>query len=747
MSYDLSTLNEEQRKPVFDTEGAVLVTAGAGSGKTRLLTHRIAYLIEEKGVKPYNILAITFTNKAANEIKERLGKMLGEDMSLLWGYTFHGVCNQILRKSIKHLDGYTSSYSIYSEEEKAKCIKRVAKSLDIKDLKIKEAINYISDKKMRYISPSECKNDAGYLDGEIVKIYELYEQELKKCNALDFDDLLNKTYYLLKNNAEVREYYQDKFHYIHVDEFQDTNKVQYDIVRILGAKHGNVFAVGDEDQSIYGWRGANFANITDFVRDYPSCRVYKLEQNYRSSEKILNIANKIIEKNKTRFDKKLWTLRSGGEDVRCYKARTESEEADFVFRTIASLAQTGRYHFSDFSILVRVNSLSRSFEERFMQHGVPYKMFGGFKFYDRKEVKDLLAYLKIIANHKDNEAIIRVINFPKRGIGEGSVAQLNNYASFTGKSLYDVIFDLESNEDLPNGLIKKVLPFTNVLKCMDNAYKTTGSIGELTRYIIKLIGLKECYAEDTEENESRKRNIRELVGAIEQFEELNSGITLEEYVQQISLYSDLDEMDGSDTVTIATIHSAKGLEFKVVFVVGLEEGIFPDARRMENYAEMEEERRLMYVAVTRAKERLYLTFAAHRFRYGEGDDTIPSRFLAEGGFQTKQQSTPRESAYANYSGRYDSYRGERAYASYGREYNREEVPVYSAPAPTRSTAPTPTQKNPKDYAVGTRVRHNKFGDGVVVSIEEKKDVLIEIQFDIAGRKMLMLDYAPLEIIK
>ncbi len=752
MSFSLDSLNEEQLKPVMQTEGAVLVTAGAGSGKTRLLTHRIAHIIEDLGVPAYNVLAITFTNKAANEMRERLDKMLGDDAADVWVFTFHALCVRILRKFIKNLGGYTSGFSIYGEQEKEHCIKRILKDMQLEEDITKEVIAAISDAKNQGKNPDEYAKIYSWRDNidVIAKAYFEYEKELKKSNALDYDDLLNKALYLLKTNDEAREYYQSKFRYIHVDEFQDTNKVQYDIIKILAAKHGNIFVVGDEDQSIYGWRGANFTNIFDFQTDFSGVSTYKLEQNYRSTKKILALANKIIANNTERLDKRLWTENADGAEVKYYAARSDGDEADFVVQTIYNLQKTYGYKLSDFAILMRINALSRTFEERFMLYGVPHKIYGGFKFYERKEVKDILAYLKIIGNHNDNEAIARIINFPKRGIGDGTVRQLINYANVNATTLYDVIFTLDKNEDLPSSVVKKVLPFTNVLQCIDNAYKSGGTLFDLTCYIIKVAGFKEFYAENTEDNETRKNNIRELAHGIEQFEQANPSAGLDEYLQQISLYSDLDEMEeAGDCVSIATIHSAKGLEFKVVFVVGLEEGIFPDSRRAESKGEMEEERRLMYVAVTRAKERLYLTRAKSRFRFGERKDAMPSEFLRESGFEDEK---PKESAYSHYSGRYDSYRGERSYSSYGDSYNREEVPAYSSqsksqtkPVTTKITAPEKKpQKDLSKLSPGCKVRHKKFGEGTVINLDASGEPFAEVEFDGIGRLKLLLAYAPLE---
>ncbi len=750
MSFSLNSLNEEQYNAVTQTEGAVLVTAGAGSGKTRVLTTRIAHILCELNVKPYEVLAITFTNKAANEMRSRLYEM-GAPAKDVWGFTFHGFCLKILRKFIDKLPNYNSNFSIFAEQEREHCIKRIVKELDLDDQEIKNLIYNISRAKSWGIEPFDFKTQYNYIDNvdTVACVYEAYNKELQKQNALDFDDLLIKALYLLKNDEEVRTYYQTKFKYIHVDEFQDTNSVQYEMLKIIAAKNKNIFVVGDEDQSIYSWRGAVINILSDFINTY-NPRIYKLEQNYRSTKKILALANKIIANNTERLDKRLWTENADGADVKYYAARSDGDEADFVVQTIYNLKKTYNYKLSDFAILMRINALSRTFEERFMQYGVPHKLYGGFKFYERKEVKDILAYLKIIGNHNDNEAIARVINFPKRGIGDGTVQQLMNYAEVNGKSLYDVIFTLDKNEDLPTGVIKKVLPFTNVLQCIDNAYKTGCSLFDLTCYIIRAGGFKEFYAENTEDNEARKNNIRELAHGIEQFEQANPAAGLDEYLQQISLYSDLDDMDeAGDCVSIATIHSAKGLEFKVVFVVGLEDGIFPDSRRAEDKGEKEEERRLMYVAITRAKERLYLTRAKSRFRFGERKDAMPSEFLREAGFEDEK---PKESAYSHYSGRYDSYRGERSYSSYGSSYNSEEVPVYTLqpkvntkPVVTKITAPEKKpQKDLSKFAAGCRVKHKKFGVGTVVNLDTSGEPFAEVEFDGIGRLKLLLAYAPLE---
>ncbi len=760
MSFDLQTLNSEQIKPVMDTEGAVLVTAGAGSGKTRLLTHRIAHIIRDLNVPPYNILAITFTNKAANEMRERLNRMLEEDASSIWVFTFHSLCVRILRKFIANLGGYTSNFSIYDETDKERCIKRVLAEIaqktggsdansskkdkdDELQKMTKKIIFCISDAKNQGLTPSEYASiNASQDDIDLIaEVYDKYEKELKNCNSLDFDDLLNKAYYLLKNDKEAREYYQEKFRYIHVDEFQDTNTVQYNIVKILAARHRNIFIVGDEDQSIYGWRGADFANIFNFTKDYDA-KVYKLEQNYRSTKKIIELANRIIKNNTTRLDKLLWTDNAMGDEVAFYPAKSDNEEADYVVRKIIEVKRQNGCKYSDFAILMRINSLTRNFEERLMQYGIPHKIFGGFKFYDRKEIKDLLAYFKVIVNHADVESLMRIINFPRRGIGDATVTQLKNYASLYGYTLYDVIFDIEKNVEMPSSVIKKVAPFSVVLHCLQNAYAQNPPIYDLMYYIIKLIGLNELYAEDNAENNARKENIRELLHGIAQFQQLNPEAGLDEYLQQVSLYTDLEEMsDADDCVTLATVHSSKGLEFTNVFVIGLEDGIFPSGNRCESDSELEEERRLMYVAVTRAKKRLFLTMAASRYRFGARQDCMPSQFLREAGFAPK-----RVSAYEGYSGRYDSYRG-KSYASYGDKYNPEQVPDYAPSTPVKSSFDTGKQKvDLSKYKPGVKVMHKKFGVGRLISVDTSGEPYAVVEFGGKGRVNLLLGYAPMQIL-
>ena len=759
MSIDLSSLNDRQLPAVLATDGAVLVTAGAGSGKTRLLTHRIAYLIEEKGVKPWNILAITFTNKAANEMKERLENMIG-GAGDIWVSTFHSMCARILRRHADKL-GYKTSFSIYGEQEKENVLKKITKELaedknsglykaDTKEIdKVRKRASYIiSDAKNEALSPEEYISYLRYDDeAELLgEIYGRYEAELKKSNAFDFDDLLVKTYELLKTDEETREYYCNKFKYIHVDEFQDTNLVQYLLVKILAGKQGNVFVVGDEDQCIYGWRGAKADNMIDFTKDF-KCRVFKLEQNYRSTKKILSLANSVISHNAKRLEKTLWTAGGDGDDVTVFCARNETNEAEYVANVIKNLTESGEYSYSDFAVLMRVNALSRTFEERFLAYGIPHKMYGGFKFFERKEVKDLLAYLRVITNGDDSEALLRIINFPKRGIGTSAVSQLVNYGAVTGQSLFSVVMGIEENSDLPLALCKKVAPLKVLLACMLEQ-KDKCRPSELAAYIVRILKLSEVYGEDTEENVSRKMNISALVDSIGQFEKSNEGGTLEDYMQMISLYSDLDEMDeADDSVALATIHSVKGLEFRVVFVIGCEDGLMPLSRSSDSEDEIEEERRLMYVAITRAMQRLYVTWAASRFMYNERKYTTPSRFLKEAGVAVKSAqpsaALARERAAGYLRDSYSDYdMGYSSGSGYGYKSSSGGASVYSA-----NSSPKVQKKDVSDFAVGTFVRHKKFGKGVILTLSaEAGGVYAEIEFEKIGKMMLSLQYAPIEIV-
>ena len=622
----LSSLNEEQLKPVLETEGAVLVLAGAGSGKTRVLTSRIAYLVEEKGVPAEAILAITFTNKAANEMKERLGKII--DVSRSWVCTIHSMCVRILRMYAEEA-GIGSNFSIYSEVERNNIIKKSFQECDFDDEKLLKSVKFhIANAKMLGFDPERYAQEyAGEREIDVItKVYTRYQKHLRENNALDFDDLLNETRLLLRRNEDAREYLSGKFRYILVDEFQDTNGVQYEIIKLLATVHGNLFAVGDDDQSIYGWRGAKIENILHFEKDFKGAKVFKLERNYRSTKHILNLANAVIKNNGRRKDKTLWTENPDGDNAKVYEAEEESGEARYIAHTIAGLVGRG-YRYSDFAVLMRLNALTRALEQEFTSDMLPYKVFGGFKFFERKEIKDLLAYLRLVNNPFDSEALVRIINFPKRGIGAKTVETLQNYAFENELSVYDALIDLDEM-GFSSGTKQKLLDFRNFVK--EWIVDSQGMpVNELVKKIVVDTRMREAYADDSDESINKRANIEEFINSVDDYCRLNKDASLTDYLNQVTLSSDTDDMDDGNYITLATVHSVKGLEFRCVFVCGMEENILPVSRAVGNDEDMEEERRLMYVAITRAKERLYLTRSKSRYLYGKREPSTRSRFLKE----------------------------------------------------------------------------------------------------------------------
>lgn len=714
-------LNNEQRAAAIDTDGAVLVTAGAGSGKTRMLTRRIAYLIDEKGVAPYNILAITFTNKAAEEMKNRVLSIV-DGASGIWISTFHSMCAKILRRYAIKL-GYTQNFTIYASDESERAVKQIVKDMGFDAENFwKTALHYISDAKNGGFSPNSYREELVNLpdSDNIINVYEQYEARLKSNNAMDFDDLLLKTYELFDNYPEVLNVYKDRFHYVLVDEFQDTNVIQYNLVRMLASGHGNVFAVGDEDQSIYGWRGADVSNMQRFIEDF-GAKIYKLEQNYRSTKHILTAANNLIKNNVSRIDKSLWSALGDGEAVTVYRAATEAEEADFVVSTINKLIRNGaRPH--DFAVLMRVNALTRLLEQRLMQYNMPYKVYGGFKFFDRKEVKDILAYLRVLSNHADDDAVLRIINFPKRGIGDGTVKALAAACAERGLNLFDALVGGESI-GLATAAEKKLKPFGELLKTLAE-YMESASVAELTEKVIEWAHIKDVYEENTEENTTRKLNIDDFITSVYEFEK-NRGGTLNDFLEEVTLYTEGDEKANVDCVFLSTVHSAKGMEFRNVFVVGVEEELFPLGRAKDDISELEEERRLMYVAITRAKERLYLTYCASRYLYGDRKLCRPSRFFGE------------------IDQRFMSHKVDSARETTGRNAARKKADVYVAGLATQNSA-VKQDNNAGDYPVGTRVLHKKFGEGVVEGITNVgTNSYVVINFQSVGKITLSLAFAPI----
>ncbi|MBQ7578941.1 MAG: UvrD-helicase domain-containing protein [Clostridia bacterium] len=752
MSYILDELNKEQRAPAEAIEGAVLVTAGAGSGKTRMLTHRIAHLICDKHVFPSNILAITFTNKAANEMKERLEKMIG-DIDGMWVCTFHAMCSRILRSHIEKL-GYTKNFTIYGDVEKERLIKRLLGDKK-DDVSLDTMVYHISNAKNHLLSPEEYEK---MIPGNrhlklIIEVYSNYEKEMQKCNSLDFDDLLVKTYVLLKQEAEIREYYQNKFKYIHVDEFQDTNEAQYKLVRILSEKYGNVLAVGDEDQCIYSWRGAEPSNVVDFTKDYAGCQIFKLEQNYRSTKKIIERANTLIKRNQNRLDKNLWTENSDGTTIEEYTGYNDMEEAEYVASTIKSLVTLSGYKYSDMAILMRVNALSRVLEEKLITYGVPYKIYGGYKFFERKEVKDTIAYLKLLSNPKDDDAMARVLAFPKKGIGEVAISNLRQAGEMFNLSMFEVInsgIGLTEKEFKKFSIVRDL--FTELTALMQNI-----SLTDFVTLLIKKVAIKEAIGNKTEEDINKQMNIDDFVQSVKEFEDANSGATLEDFLQSITLMRDIDTLDDeANFASMMTVHSAKGLEFKVVFIVGLTEGLFPLSRaiRANDPNELEEERRLMYVAITRAKERLYLTYPRTKFNFETKslEYTSPSRFIKESKLDYNEELESSEIVRTKLN--YNEMRASGYYykqtPSAGTKVNilvpKQEDDKEKQTSSVSSGGALSKYKI-SDFKRGTKVKHPHFGEGeVIVEVTDFSGAYVTIRFNEVGIKTLSLKYANLEII-
>lgn len=785
----LSKLNEEQKIALLETEGAILVTAGAGSGKTRLLTHRISYLVKERGINPYNILAITFTNKAASEMKERCAKLV-DGAENIWISTFHSMCAKILRYDIENLLGYTKSFTIYSEQDSDRVYKKIFENLGIEKDEVKKSIIFhISNLKNNNMKIIEYEKIYAYLDNFnlIKKAYLAYEKELKNANALDFNDLLNKTYELFMACPDVLEKYQNRFHYVLVDEFQDTNKIQYDLVKLLSAKYKNIFVVGDEDQCIYTWRGANFANIFDFKKDFENARVFKLERNYRSTKKILSLANKLIKNNKSRLDKNLWTENDGGIEPEVRLVYDEKEEAEIVAREIYDLVQNYGFKYSDFAVLVRLNALTYHFEQKFLSYNISHKIYGGFKFYDRVEIKNIISYLTIFLNPRDEISLLRIINFPKRGLGDVAIATIQNLASANNLTLLETILKIEEL-GAPNSLINKLKDFKHNYIKLKTEYKLQ-SLHDFIHSVIKNFKIKEAYNSGSEEDLNKLLNINIFIESFKEFVQKNSTATLLDFLESITLVSDIDTMNNKDNfVTIATIHSVKGLEFRYVFVVGLEEGIFPISRARDKEEDMEEERRLMYVAITRARERLMLSHCRTRYLYNRKDYAIASRFLKELDLvkpsfspNLTKQNLQGSSQYirgVGYNSNLELNEVADIHSKYTYRPIKQDVGNSAAPLETakctvsfrpeqsdieksqqcniqgKESTQTKyekyleeqkyTQQRKNSYKIGQSILHPKFGIGKILKIGEN---MIDIDFCKLGVKTLLLDLAPLKIIK
>lgn len=742
LGYNIESLNEEQKSALNAIDGAILVTAGAGSGKTRLLTHRVAFLIDQKRVSPYNILAITFTNKAAGEMKERISQMVdGADQ--VWISTFHSMCAKILRREISALTPFDKNFTIYSDTESEKAVKDIFEERSIFDEKdkLKKSLFYhLSAWKNGVMSLQEyldCHSD----DEDMRKIGMLmseYEDKLARLNALDFDDLLRKTYDLFKNNPDILNRYATRFEYILVDEFQDTNTVQYELVKMLASVHGNVFAVGDEDQCIYSWRGANFKNIFSFKKDFPNVKVFKLERNYRSTSSILNVANNVIKNNLTRLDKNMWTDKGEGEKPVLYNAYDERDEALYVAKEIEKLKSQG-FEYRDIAVLMRVNALSRAFEEAFLSYNIPHRIFGGFKFYERVEIKNIISYLRIFVNKRDDISFERIVNFPKRGIGEGGLEKLRALAE--GRPLIETVCsELIFNQPALN---KKLASFISTYKNLGQEDKKP--LSDFVKKVISGFEIKGAYSSGSEEDLNRLLNIEQFISSVKEYEALNPDATLGDFLESITLKADSDEIGESGAVTIATIHAVKGLEFRAVFLVGMEEGLLPISRAIGNNSEIEEERRLLYVALTRAEERLFITHCSKRYMYGESQYQSPSRFCRELGLLGLEQGTSLRSqndftASHRLASQMNGYN--KPYKTYDSGVNIfEKTNFFKKEKKEESSV-----KDVSIYKVGQKVSHPRFGQGEIVSITP--DGLVgDIVFDDVGKKSLMLELAPLEILE
>ena len=762
------TLNEPQREAVYYTEGPLLILAGAGSGKTRVLTHRIAYLIEEKGVNPWNILAITFTNKAAGEMRERVDRLVGFGSESIWVSTFHSMCVRILRRHISLL-GYDTNFTIYDADDQKTLMKDVCKLLqiDTKIYKERALLAAVSHAKNELVTPEEFRLNAGgdFSQRKIAEVYEEYEKQLKANNALDFDDLLIKTVQLFQTQADVLEYYQERFRYIMVDEYQDTNTAQFELIRLLALKYQNLCVVGDDDQSIYKFRGANIYNILNFEHHFPDATVIKLEQNYRSTQNILDAANAVIANNQGRKEKRLWTDNGAGDKITFEQLDTAAEEADFVARDIARRVRKGEYQYKDCAILYRTNAQSRLFEERFITANIPYKIFGGVNFYARKEVKDLLAYLKTIDNGQDDLAVRRIINIPKRGIGAASINKVALYAQEQEISFYDALCVAEQVPGLGKAEAK-IRPFVLFIQSMKAKAKLL-SVADLLQEVIETTGyVRELEAEGTDEAEARIENIDELISKAVDYAEGEEAPTLNGFLENVALVADIDSFDeNSDYVVLMTLHSAKGLEFPNVYLAGLEDGLFPSYMSItsdNSQAEIEEERRLAYVGITRAKKNLTITSARVRMVRGQTQYGKVSRFVREippellSGkiYEPKTKEEPIEQS--TFQKARKAFRTVPSYggSGYGKEVGAGYGSTFHS---SKATKPVYTKvENQRDfgsvggalsYQVGDRVRHIKFGDGEVMAIVSGgRDYEVTVDFDKAGTKKMFASFAKLKKI-
>lgn len=789
MQEKLKELNDKQYEAVVKTEGPCLVIAGAGSGKTKVLTYKIAYLMSEKNVLPWNIIAITFTNKAANEMKERIADLVGDVARDLWMGTFHSICVRILRKFIDRI-GFDSSFIIFDTSDQKTLVKQCMKELQIDDKTFSDRgiLSEISNAKNEMLEPEQYTMRAGtdFRKGKIATVYELYQKKLKENNAIDFDDIINYTIRILLENPDVLEYYANKFKYVLVDEYQDTNKSQFTLITLFASIHGNITVVGDNDQSVYSFRGADITNILNFEKDFPGTQIIKLEQNYRCTGNILKIANEVIKNNEVKYEKNLWTENEEGELPKVYLADNEYDEGTYIVEQIEHLKRNQYYKYSDFAVLYRMNTQSRAIEDILRRENVPYRIIGGLKFYERKEIKDIIAYLRLIQNTSDNLSLNRIINEPKRGIGKTSLENIAEIAIQYNISMYEVIKN--ANQYGLNRVYLNSREFIDTMEVLISK-KDELSISKLIELTLNKTGYtKALENENTVEADNRIANLEEFLTVAIEFEEEFADNKLSDFLEGITLSSDLDNSEEEvDSVTLMTLHSAKGLEFPVVFLVGMEEGIFPGYQSIQEPKELEEERRLCYVGITRAKENLFLTCAKQRTVFGSTSCNMISRFLNEipeemldGADEVFGDNKKTNNAFERTSF------GDSKYTwSYGSK-NNGNIKTYKVPSTigygvaatsigqgtnTNSTVgiasnnmfkktaesflnslnmnkkDTSTEVNLQQYQVGVKVYHKKFGEGIISTVEaEEDDLKVDIDFEKVGHKRLMAKYAGLEVI-
>ena len=789
MQEKLKELNDKQYEAVVKTEGPCLVIAGAGSGKTKVLTYKIAYLMSEKNVLPWNIIAITFTNKAANEMKERIANLVGDVARDLWMGTFHSICVRILRKFIDRI-GFESSFIIFDTSDQKTLVKQCMKELQIDDKTFSDRgiLSEISNAKNEMLDPEQYTMRAGtdFRKGKIATVYELYQKKLKENNAIDFDDIINYTIRILLENPDVLEYYANKFKYVLVDEYQDTNKSQFTLITLFASIHGNITVVGDNDQSVYSFRGADITNILNFEKDFPGTQIIKLEQNYRCTGNILKIANEVIKNNEVKYEKKLWTENEEGELPKVYLADNEYDEGTYIVEQIEYLKRNQYYKYSDFAVLYRMNTQSRAIEDILRRENVPYRIIGGLKFYERKEIKDIIAYLRLIQNTSDNLSLNRIINEPKRGIGKTSLENIAEIAIQYNISMYEVIKN--ANQYGLNRVYLNSREFIDTMEVLISK-KDELSISKLIELTLNKTGYtKALENENTVEADNRIANLEEFLTVAIEFEEQFADNKLSDFLEGITLSSDLDNSEEEvDSVTLMTLHSAKGLEFPVVFLVGMEEGIFPGYQSIQEPKELEEERRLCYVGITRAKENLFLTCAKQRTVFGSTSCNMISRFLNEipeemldGADEVFGDNKKTNNAFERTSF------GDSKYTwSYGSK-NNGNIKTYKVPSNIaygvaatsigqgtntngtvgiasnnmfKKTAESflnslnmnkknnSTEINLQQYQVGVKVYHKKFGEGIISTVEaEEDDLKVDIDFEKVGHKRLMAKYAGLEVI-